>query len=133
MADSVYVKICGYCQKEQNLDAAMRDATQKGIRFTHGYCKRHYEDHITKSFRDLGFSDEQIKAVIDKQKDAYPDLKEKDDLLKMYKQGIWTPQQLHQVQQSQQPTQPETKPLTESISFKERLQILSGIRSSIKS
>jgi len=78
-----------------------------------------------------------IKSMVDKYKadenGPCPDLGEKPDLVKLYKQGIWTPQQLHQTQQPQQPTQTETKPITEGISFKERLQILSGIRSSIKS
>lgn len=133
MADENFVRICGFCQKEQGIEKEMKDASKAGIVFSHGLCIRHFEQQM----RGGGFDEEKIRKMVDMlkkdSKPPVPDLAEHPDLVKLYKQGIWLPKQLHQTQQPQQPTQPETKPLTEGISLKERFQILSGIRSSIKS
>ncbi len=113
------VRLCSYCQKEFGLEDSMKKAAKEGVRFTHGMCLRHFES----AMRAGGFEDAQIKSFTDKHKadpknQPPPDLEEKPDLVKLYKQGIWLPQQIQQ---------PEVKPITES--FQNRLKKLAGIKS----
>jgi hypothetical protein len=110
------VKICSYCQKEQGIEKEMKDAAKVGIIFTHGYCIRHFKEQL----KDVGLDDATIRTMVAKSLSANPmppDLAEHPDLIKLYKQGIWLPQQLQQSQ-----------PLKESTDLKTRFRKLAGIK-----
>ena len=109
------VRLCSHCQKEQGLEKSMMDATKQGVGFTHGICIRHFEEML----RNSGFDDTTIKQMVVKTKTSNPppDLAEHPDLIKLYKQGIWLPQQLQQSQ-----------PLKESTDLKFRFRKLAGIK-----
>jgi hypothetical protein len=107
------VRLCSACQKEQGLEKTMQDAAKQGIKFTHGICARHFE----KQLKDLGLPDEKIRGVMSKTEAAQPfppDLAEHTDLVKLYKRGIWLPQQLQQTKQPSDAMNKEINPLNES-------------------
>lgn len=121
----IKISICGLCQLEYpKVDAQVKESEEQysdygEIIFSHGYCLRHYEEILKKS----GQSDEQIKIAIQNAKNkgyGLPDLKERPDLVNLYSKGIFTQEQLHQVQQSQQ---------QDNQKITERFKTLAGIRS----
>jgi hypothetical protein len=115
------VRLCSYCQKEFGLEASMTTSAKAGVRFTHGFCLRHFEGQL----KNAGTPEEEIKVMMDKFKNqAPPDLAEHPDLVEMYKKGIWLPQQLQQSKLQQ-----AAESINESIDLKARWKKLAGIKS----
>ncbi len=107
------VKICAYCQKEfPEVDKAVKDNRNK-ITFSHGICQR----HAAEVYKQMGMNDDWIKKKLSQNPNPVPDLKAHPELVKLYSQGIFTPEEFKHSQ-----TEPTLKEI-----FQKRAGI--GIRS----
>jgi hypothetical protein len=115
------IPVCSYCEEEfpavkEAIRATMKKYGMGGeISFSHGYCVRHYIDVM----KQYGSSEEQIKTSLAKVKNQCPDLKQRPDLVNLWSKGIFTQEQLQNVQQGEQKVNEE---------FIGRLRTLAGIR-----
>lgn len=91
------IKICQSCALEfHEVGAAIRHAMREygvngKIRFSHGYCLRHFE----KLMKSYGMPDEDIRASLLRNKDSIVfDLEKHPDVMELYSKGIFTTEQL---------------------------------------
>lgn len=113
-----FVKICAYCQginKPQmsnfstGIDSKVKDEMKQvdahvksksdELTFSHGIC----EPHLIQTLQEIpGMTKERINSMVSKLTDSAPCLLNNDQLRHSYMRGIFTPEQVKQVQQSNQ-------------------------------
>lgn len=108
MAETV-VMMCGFCMKQFGLEGNFKKAAEKGIRFSHGLCPRHFIHQLTSAGISQQVADDALKAAQEKNNHLPLDLDEHPELVKQYKNDIFTPEEYRQQ------------------SFKETLQKRAGI------
>lgn len=129
MANKNPVKVCAWCLKEPRFVKVEEKIKELGRRmhaegrikefaeiFTHGVCARHTEQTMRE---DGSFNEDIIRRMVEKAKiDGSYDLAEHPELVNLYSQGIFTPEQIQAHQQQSQ---------TELNELKARLRKLAGI------
>lgn len=84
------IRICMYCQQDQELTPYLYKASKSGVKFTHGIC----EFHFSETQLELGRSKKDILKDIQQVKSGgttiLPYLKNRPDLVRQYKKGIFT-------------------------------------------
>jgi hypothetical protein len=95
MAEKV-VMMCGFCMKQFGLEGNFKKAAEKGIRFSHGLCPRHFIYQLTSAGINQQAADAALKASQQKNPHIPLDLDEHPELVKQYKNDIFTPEEYRQ-------------------------------------
>ena len=84
------IYICSVCSKEQKLIPQIAKAQLENIQInTNGRCIRHYEVELANRGKSKKQIEVQLRHVLASFRPP-PDLKKRPDLVKQYKQGIFT-------------------------------------------
>jgi hypothetical protein len=91
------VTLCANCQREFGLDGVIKKAMGTDlVRFSHGICERHFSTMM----KELNMDDAAIKGALDgikaKGGTIPPDLAQHPELVKQYKNDIFTPEAYRQ-------------------------------------
>jgi hypothetical protein len=83
------IRICMYCQQEQELTPYLHKATKSGVKFTHGMCEYHYAVEMFKTKKSKAAVELEIKKIRRSGFVPAPHLKKRPDLVNKYKNGIF--------------------------------------------
>ena len=97
MAEEKVVLMCAECMRQFGLESNFKKAAEKGIRFSHTLCPRHFVELMVKSGLDIRAAEKGVKDSIAKHTKLPPDLSEHPELVKQYKNDIFTPEEYRNV------------------------------------
>jgi hypothetical protein len=93
------VVICAHCQKEFGLDGPIKKAMSKDlVGFSHGICPRHFIETLAQAGINKQAAEASLNSLKQKGSKLTPDLAEHPELVKQYKNEIFTPEEYRQQQ-----------------------------------